>query len=320
VTEEAVTAAPTARDDRILPFTRAVAWIIIPFLVAAFIILYLDGRHTATWFAWEIPSRLTTALMGAGYLGGAYFFLRVGLGRRRHHVDLGAGYLNPSSYVAGSPALRWHNVHLGYPPVTAFTIFMLLATLLHFDKFITGNWPFWVWFVLYIVTPVLVPLVWWRNRTADPRTPEPGDRIVPNWLRTVMAFAGGFLLAVCLVAFFRPDIFITIWPWTLSPLTARVMAGFHLALLGVGALVMASDNRWSAWIVPMQSITLWYGLLLIALFWHREELGTAGLMNWYTLFTVGGLAGLLIVTLIMLRQPPVGRQPNVSRRPEVGRQ
>jgi hypothetical protein len=292
------------RDDRILPLTRAVAWIIIPFLVAAFIILYLDGQHTADWFAWEIPSRLTTALMGAGYLGGAYFFLRVGLGRRQHHVDIGAGYLNPTSYVASSPALRWHNVHLGYLPVTTFTILMLLVTLLHLDKFITENWPFWVWLVLYIVTPLLVPFVWWRNRSADPRLPQPGERIVPGWLRVIMAFAGGFLLALCLVALIRPEIFINIWPWTQTPLTARIMAGWH-AILGVGALVLASDSRWSAWPVPMQSITLWYGLLLLALFWHQGELGEAGLLNWYTAFVVGGLSGLLLVTLIMRAQPRV---------------
>jgi len=271
-------------NDRILPLTRAVAWIIIPFLIAAFIILYLDGTHTAAWFAWEIPSSLTTALMGAGYLGGAYFFLRVGLGR---------------------PALHWHNVHLGYPPVTAFTLFMLLATLLHLDKFLTANWPFWVWLILYIVTPILVPFVWWRNRGEDPRVPLPGDRIVPNWLRLAMSFAGGFLLAVCIAAFFRPDAFIAIWPWTLSPLTARVMAGWHAALLGVGALVLASEARWSAWVVPMQSITLWYGLLLLALIWHSEELGAAGLLNWYTFFTIGGLLGLLVVTLIMRGRPEV---------------
>ena len=34
-------------DDRILPLTRAAAWIVIPFLIAAFIILYLDGREVA---------------------------------------------------------------------------------------------------------------------------------------------------------------------------------------------------------------------------------------------------------------------------------
>lgn len=293
-----------ARDDRILPLTRSVAWILIPFLVAAFIILYLDGDHTAAWFAWEIPSRLTTALMGAGYLGGAYFFLRVGLRPRRHHVHLGAGYLNDSSCIARGTALRWHHVHLGYLPVTIFTIVMLLATLLHWDKFITENWLFWVWLILYIVTPLLVPLVWWLNRRTDPRAPESGERLVPNWLRLGMAFIGGFLIAVSLAAFLRPDIFIIIWPWTLSPLTARILAGWH-ALLGAGALALSSDSRWSAWPVAMQSIAITYTLLLLALFWHSEELGTAGLLNWYTVFVVGVLASLLFIILFMRAQPPI---------------
>ncbi len=61
------------RDDRILPLTRAVAFLVIPFLIAAFLILFVGGTQTERWFAWQIPSRLTTALMGSGYLGGAYF-------------------------------------------------------------------------------------------------------------------------------------------------------------------------------------------------------------------------------------------------------
>ncbi|MFN2136269.1 MAG: hypothetical protein ACK2UK_09960 [Candidatus Promineifilaceae bacterium] len=288
-------------DDRILPFTRIVAWLVIPFLVAAFIILYLDGTRTAEWFSWEIPSRLTTALMGAGYLGGAYFFLRVGLGAGQRHIHLGAGYLHDSSYISRWRALRWHEVHLGYPAVTTFTIFMLLATLLHWDKFFTNNWPFWVWLVLYIVTPILVPAVWWLNRPADPHTPAPGDRIVPAWLRFGVAALGGFFLAISLAAFFRPQFIIDIWPWTLSPLTARVMAGWH-ALLGVGLLAMASDRRWSAWPVPMQSIAIWYVLLLGAFVWHQEEFG-AGLLNWYSFLLIGSLAGMLVISLIMRGQP-----------------
>ncbi|HEY1409688.1 MAG TPA: hypothetical protein VF434_12145, partial [Promineifilum sp.] len=62
------------QDDAILPSTRLVAAGVIPFLIAAFIILYLLPGTTGERFAWEIGSPLTAALMGAGYLGGAYFF------------------------------------------------------------------------------------------------------------------------------------------------------------------------------------------------------------------------------------------------------
>lgn len=276
----AVSTTSGERDDRLLPLTKAVAWLIIPFLAAAFLILYVDGRHTARWFAWEIPSRLTTALMGAGYLGGAYFFLRVGL------------------------AGRWHRVQAGFPPITLFTTAMLLATLLHWDAFLTGRWPFWVWLVLYIATPILVPLVWWRNRRTDPLAAAAGERIVPGWLRGLMAAAGTFLLLLCLLVFIWPEILIPLWPWTLSPLTSRVLSGWH-ALLGAGALALAGDRRWSAWPVPMQTIALWQALLLLALFRHQEEL-SGGFLSGYALFISSGLVGLLAVTLVMRRQPQEG--------------
>ncbi len=295
---------PVARDDQILPPTRAVAWIIIPFLLAAFIILYVDGRHTAAWFAWEIPSRLTTALMGAGYIGGAYFFLRVGLADRRRHVHVGAGYQPESNVVLGGQTAKWHHVQAGFLPVTTFTAAMLLATLIHWDKFITTSWPFWVWLALYVVTSILIPLLWWRNKPRDPRTFDAGDRRVPLWLRMIMMAAGVSLIAVCAAAFLWPDLFITIWPWTLSPLTARVMAGFH-ALLGVGALVLGLERRWSGWVIPMQAISIWYVLVGAALLWHSEELGAAGLVNWYTAFVLSGLAGLAAVWLIVRARPPV---------------
>lgn len=300
--EQSIQKTAAGQDDRILPLTRWVAWIVIPFLAAAFIILYVDGQHLEQWFSWQIPSRLTTALMGAGYIGGAYFFLRVGFGRKQRQIQLDTGQGGNSNLQISAPTPSWHEVHLGYGPVTLFTIFMLLATVLHWDKFLTDNWPFWVWLVIYVVTPLLVPLVWLINRGRDPGMPEPGDRLVPGWLRIIMGAAGLILLLLTTAAFIYPDVLINMWPWTLTPLTARVMAGFH-AILGVGALVMASDQRWSAWRIPMQSIVVWYGLMLLALFLHQAELGAAGMLNWYTFFVLSGLVGLLLVTLIMRLQP-----------------
>jgi hypothetical protein len=127
-------------DDQIRPFTRIVAAIIIPFLIAAFIILYFFPDASGRRFAWQIQPAMTAVWMGAGYFGGAYFFLRVLLGK------------------------RWHRVAVGFWAVTAFTWAMLLATIIHWDRFDTGHLPFQIWLVLYVVTPFLVPFVWWRNR------------------------------------------------------------------------------------------------------------------------------------------------------------
>ena len=71
-------------DDRILGSTRVVAALIIPFLVAAFVILYLLPDSTDRLFAWTIVPRMSALLMGAGYASGIYFFTRVVRAPRWH--------------------------------------------------------------------------------------------------------------------------------------------------------------------------------------------------------------------------------------------
>ena len=65
-----------APDDRIYRATRWLAAFIVPFLVVAFGILYFFPADTARLWAWTILPPMTPMLMGAGYVGGAYFFLR----------------------------------------------------------------------------------------------------------------------------------------------------------------------------------------------------------------------------------------------------
>ena len=59
-----------ARDDRVLPATRTLAAIIVPFLLAAFVLLYLFPGETGRWFAWEVRPRMTPLVMSSGYLAG----------------------------------------------------------------------------------------------------------------------------------------------------------------------------------------------------------------------------------------------------------
>ena len=58
------------------------------------------------------------------------------------------------------------------------------ATFAHLDRFDTQHVAFWIWVGLYVTTPVLVPLAWWRNRATDPGTPEPGEPPLPPHVRT----------------------------------------------------------------------------------------------------------------------------------------
>ena len=210
--------------------------------------------------------------MGAGYLGGAYFFIRV------------------------LTAKEWHRVAPGFLPVTSFTWFMLAATILHWDRFSHGRLGFQLWIILYVITPLLVPFIWFRNRSADPVQPKPNDLRVPSFLRWFTGLAGFLFLAVAVSFFIKPDLAINLWSWKLTPLTARVMAGW-LSLLAVGAIVEARDSRWSAWRFEIGSFILWQGLVLAGSLFHLSDFFTP--LNWFLVVTTLVLIGFITLYISM---------------------
>ena len=149
----------SVRNDRILPGTRWVSAIIVPFLVAAFGILYLFPDHTQELFAWGIQPRMSAMMLGAAYIGGAYFFVRA------------------------ATNARWHQVKVGFLPVTTFATLMGIATILHWDRFNHGYISFFAWVGLYFTTPFIVFLLWLRNRSTDPGLPTPPPTAVCQTLR-----------------------------------------------------------------------------------------------------------------------------------------
>jgi hypothetical protein len=62
---------------------------------------------------------------------------------------------------------------------------MLIATLIHWDRFNHGDAPligaivFYGWVVVYIISPLVVLALWWFNRRTDSGEPAPGEAIVP---------------------------------------------------------------------------------------------------------------------------------------------
>lgn len=258
-------------DDRIQPLTRVVSWFIPPFLVVAFVMLYFFptngvSLNGTSLFAWVINPPMTPLIMGGGYISGAYFFIRVIIGG------------------------KWHWFTHGFPAITAFTWFMGLSTLLHWDRFLHDHASFYAWLILYLVTPFLVPVIWLRNRPADPGTPDPDDAVVPASVRAVVRIISVVMVALALFMFVVPDPMIVMWPWKLTPLTARVVGGWF-ALPGVMGLFASSDPRWSAWKVLMQSQVIAFVLILIGVVRAWDNFNTANPVTW---IFVGSLVALLV--------------------------
>jgi peptidoglycan/LPS O-acetylase OafA/YrhL len=258
----------SVQDDRILLQTRLVLIVVVPVLILAFLILYVFPDQYGDRFAWKIQPHMTSLLIGSGYLGGAYMFVFAIFGR------------------------KWHRVTAAFPPVTSFTIMMLLATFLHWDKFDINHFAFQLWLILYIITPFLVPYLWIKNRVTDPGTPKPNDKEVPRFAKWAFQVFGFAAVTWAVVMFVFPQFAIDIWPWKLSPLTARVLGGWF-SLLGIGGLSTSRDSRWSAWRIPLQSITLWATLVVIGALMNPSDF-VSGIWNSFTIGTL--LSILMLVT------------------------
>jgi hypothetical protein len=267
-------------DDHVLRATRGVAIAIIPVLTAAFVILYLFPARTQELWAWTIRPTMSAMLMGGGYMAGAYLFVRVATTR------------------------QFHRVGMLFPAITVFTALLLLATIIHWDRFNHNHVSFWAWLLLYVITPPLLPWLWIRNRRLDPGVPERGERLVPAPIRTVMVVAGIGQLAFAVILFVRPTAFAAHWPWMLTPLTARVLSAFA-AFPAVGYLCFAFDRRWSSFRHVLEVATLGIVFIGIAAIRAADEFnGPEGIVQAWRIGLVIALVLLVALQVAMERARP----------------
>jgi len=278
VTAQARTRAPHAvrGDDRLLPETRWASLGIVAILVPAVVVLWGFPSRTHDAWAWAIKPEMTAIFMGAGYGAGAYFFTRVATGR------------------------RWHPASAGVLSAAIFAALMLIPTVVHDDRFNHGDAPFlaavafYGWVGVYIAAPVLVAAIWLRNRRTDPRRPSPGEPTVSPAVRRLARVVAAGALAAAAVTLISPSSAIDVWPWQLTPLTARVLACFT-AQVGLGALLLSFDERWGSWRLLLQSFLVATALLLAgtARAWGDFDQDRAG--TWLFLAGLIGLAGAVVV-------------------------
>jgi len=258
--------AAGAGDDAVLPATRWLAIVVIPFLVVAAGLLFIWPNDTDKTFAWTIKPAMTPMMLAAAYMGGIVFFAQVARAR------------------------QWHTVKVGFLPVLAFASLLGAATLLHWERFNHAHISFWAWAGLYFTTPFLVLAAWLLNRSRDPQRPAPGEAQIAFPVRVIMGLFGALTLPVSLFLFFSPALTAALWPWALTPLTARVV-GAMFALPGLVGLGIAFDARWSAARVILQAQAFSILIILLAALraWGDFNPGSAG-----TYLFLGGLVAMLL--------------------------
>lgn len=256
------------RFDRVLPYTRVLAYVLIPFLVAAaFLLLVLPGG-TEQHFAWTIDPPITAMLLGSAYAGGIWFFAQ----------------------VATQP--RWHRVRHGFPAVLVFATLVSASTFLHWDRFHFGHISFITWAALYVTTPALVLVAIIVNLREDDGAPEAeGEVTIPAPWRYVLALVGAAASVTGLVLFAVPSLLIGAWAWDVTPLTARIV-GAVLTLPGMVNVWMLWDSRWSAFRRVFQAQLVSLACIVIALAVRAGDLVWSRPSAW--LFTVGIVASVAV--------------------------
>lgn len=214
--------APSPNVRPLIPLMR---WL----LYAASLLVFLAGlqltvfsEQTATYFAWTINPPLTAAFLGAAYWAAV-----------------------PVEVIAARQS-TWAKARVAVPAIWLFTTLTLVVTLVHFDRFhFSSPTPgaqgaAWFWLAIYAGVPVAMLLIGWlqvRVPGGDPpRGPAP-----PAWMRIVVLVQGGGMLAWGVALLLAPAVAGPVWPWALTPLTARAIGAWFVGL-GFAALHAIREN------------------------------------------------------------------------------
>jgi hypothetical protein len=215
----------------------------------AFIALFVLAQTTDQTFAWTIQPPLTAAFLGAGY---------------------GAGCV---LVVLSLRDPVWAHSRLAVVTIFVFTVLTLAATLLHvnklhFDDDFVALGPVaklaaWFWLAVYVAIPAAMAVLLVVQQRA-PGTDPPPMHPVPVVLRVALALESAALLVAGTFLYADPTTASTLWPWTLTPFTARVVASWLIAF-GLGTAMAAVGGDLRRLRTAAIAYTVFGALVLIAL-------------------------------------------------------
>ena len=207
-------------------------------------------EQTDRFFAWTVSPPLTAAFLGAGYAASCVF-----------------------QFLAARQRL-WIRARIAPLGALIFTSLTLLATLIHLDRFHLDS-PIGVfWVAIYAVAPpvLLVLLIrQWRMPGADAVRTQP----LVTWLRLLLGMQALILVPLGAALFIAPLSTAQLWPWTLTPLTARAIGAWLIAV-GAGMAQAIWENDLDRVRIAFVSFAVYGALQLVAIARYPDTI------NWTT--------------------------------------
>ena len=235
-------------------------------LLLAGISTFVFADRTDDLFAWTIQPPLTAAFMGAGY------------------------WATVALVVLAGCAPTWVHARIAFPSTIVFALLVLAATALHFDRFHQGRPITWAWIAIYIAVPAL--LVFFGLREARRGGDEAvRDAPMPRWAMVLLGAQAAVMVPLGAALFAAPETFDIVWPWSLTPLTGRIV-GAWLVGLGLGAAHSALERDWRR-ARPAAATALLFGALeLVALARYSETVNWGDGRTWAYVLTLGFMLAL----------------------------
>jgi hypothetical protein len=211
-----------------------------------------------------------------------------------HARFIGALYLSATVFLALS-MLAWSRLAVNTIVVIAlaWTGWLLVVTIIHYDTFDLARRPVWFWIVAYVCFPIAAAwLVWKVPAERAPSRLHMRSRLAVGWLW----LQGAAFCALAALLFVAPAWVATIWPWKISPFLAQVYSGPVLGY-GVGCVMLALRRNWPETVIPTIGLLVFSLLALLGSSWHTALFtsGSASERAWF-----GSLAALAGASAAML--------------------
>jgi hypothetical protein len=265
---------------------RVTAWMRAVFIGSALLVglagfqLFALPGDTDTSFAWTIQPPLTAAALGGLYLS---VVLLTALSARQS---------------------EWASARIFVPGTFLFATLILLATLIHVDRFhwhgptTYAQFQAYLWMTIYVLYPPLL-LAAWVHQRGRPGGDRPRRAPLPAWFRSVLGAQAAVFLAVGVALLVDPSwVSEELWPWQLTPLTGRAIAAWLVAL-GVVAAHAVRENDWER--IPVAPVT--YAavgalqLVVVARYGDQLDWGRAEAWAYTAFFALVAAVGVVAIVL-----------------------
>ena len=296
--------------------TRGVRALLVTFCgltAAAVLSLAVLAERTAETFAWTIEPAATAGFLGSAYAAG--FVLSVLAARSRDWRAVRVPFVTVlvfSWLTTGATAYHLHRLHVvdpGAGPVAEAAA--------------------WFWIAVYVVIPVAMTVVLRRQRhvagpvhRVTPAVPVPRAlAVVVVGEGLVLGAAGLALLVRCLSSHVTPAVpghhaphgrpavaaaADPLWPWTLAPLGAGVVAAWLLAFAVAVALCLA-DGDLARLRIATAAYTTFGAAELLNLLRFREQVAWSTPAAWLLLVVAVAVTATGAAGWLLARRPAASR-------------